>query len=333
MRAIILADVPASGLEPFSFAAPPAMLPVAGLTVADRLAERFREAGFAEIVTVSSRKLALSTPGSLVLEASLRSGEVIRAVHQRISLHETFLLAQADSLGDLNLSAALSLHRSSSSLVTAVVDPSRRQSRYGGVEQDVLGRVEHLHQTLASQSALTGVYICEPEVIGRLSERQDFDFEQDLLVRLVSTGRVSGHPCSGSWHWLTTVAEFHDAWLSHSSPASGTCVHPDASVESCWIGSDCQIEAGVTLSGCVIDDSTHIHSGFSARDSFLRGNQIIDRCGEVTIADPDQLSWMRPMAQTEADVSQDLLRLASRVDKETGPMVEYHLPELEKPAS
>ena len=63
-----MADVPGEGREPFSLAAPTAMRPLAGRTIADLLAIDFREAGYGEIVTVSTRELDLRESLSVVLE-------------------------------------------------------------------------------------------------------------------------------------------------------------------------------------------------------------------------------------------------------------------------
>ncbi len=338
MRAVILADVPASGLEPFSFTTPPALLPVAGRPLLDRLTDALDRAGFSEIITAAGPRTQLNGRNVFRTDEALGSASALRAIYQRIGLDNTFAVLRADFVGDVDLRAAVETHRRSSALATMLVGGSRRQSRYGSVEQDVTGGVEQIQLDRPLQSAVAGIYLFELDVLARIPDDAEANIEADLLARsLVPAGRVRSHPCDGHWLPVTNVGEYLTACLADLDQrlqvGEGTDISPSAEISApCWIGANCTIDDDVTLSGCVIEDNTRIGAGFSATNCFIRGNQLIDSDGAVTIAGKNELSWISPTqdSPSEYEVSHDLLRLASRVANNSGPAVEHRAPEYEQ---
>lgn len=337
MRAVILAELPTSGLEPFSFTTPPALLPVAGKPILGRVKNALSHAGFSDVVTVASPRTQLNAPNVYLAAPLTGAASVLREIHQRSGFEETFAVLRADFVGDLDLRAAVETHRRSSAIATMLVDGSRRTSRYGSVEQDITGAIEQIRLDYPLQSAVAGIYLFEPDVIARIPSGAEANIECDLLARdLVPRGRVASHACDGHWLPITNVGEYLAACLAEldqeSQVGQGTDISPTAEITApCWIGANCAIDDDVTLSSCVVEDDTRIGAGFSASNCIIRGNQIIDTDGFVTIADRNELSWIAPVARSEeeSEVTSDLLRLASRVARNGGPAVEHRAPEYE----
>lgn len=127
---------------------------------------------------------------------------------------EDFLALGCDSLCDLDLSAAVGLHRTCRSAATLLL--CRGQGRRGraGVLTDESGYVKALVPAPAPGGVLptltdSGIYLLTGEAMSLVPPHTPFDLVGDLFPLLLSRGKgLYGAVVEGYWHGLSTCADY-----------------------------------------------------------------------------------------------------------------------------
>ena len=137
---------------------------------------------------------------------------------------EPFVLANCDTLLDLDLGSVWRLHCERSALATLVVRADADAGRYGALELDAsarvrrfLGRPSDVEGVLV-QRMFCGVHVISPEVFARLPATEVFSITRDVYLPLVEAGEpVYGFDHAGYWRDLGTlqsVAKAHEDLIS-----------------------------------------------------------------------------------------------------------------------
>jgi NDP-sugar pyrophosphorylase family protein len=119
-------------------------------------------------------------------------------------LHDTFLVAQADTLTEIPLREAVDLHRKSGALATIVLTRVHDPSDYGVAvldEKNVITEFQEKPSKEEARSNLvsTGFYIMEPESLDYITDHR-WDFAKDLFPRLLkSRKKLSGFVSDAFW--------------------------------------------------------------------------------------------------------------------------------------
>lgn len=190
---------------------------------------------------------------------------------------QTTLVLCADALIDLDITAALALHRRQQAIasVVAMQVPRAQVQSYGVVLSDADGRItafqekptpEQARSTLAS----TGIYFFEPEVLGLIPPDVVYDIGSQLFPELVAA-RLPFYVQSQVFNWID-IGRVSDYWsvlqqvMTGGLPSMkmpgreirpGVWVGLNVSVPwdqvriegPVYIGSSVRIEPGVTLIG------------------------------------------------------------------------------------
>lgn len=161
-----------------------------------------------------------------------------------------------------------------------------------------------------STLANTGIYIFNPQVLKLLPDRDGLDIACDLLPAvLASGGTMQTFTPEFSWTDIGTISAYVQALrqglrgtLSHITPvgkeirtgvwcAPGAWISPRADITGpCYVGRDSIVDAGAKLtgptiigqsvliegrtllSGCVVQDKTHVQKGAWAQNMILHGH-------------------------------------------------------------
>ena len=98
-----------------------------------------------------------------------------------------------DALIDLDLTAAVKMHREKGAIATIVTKSVDKElvSSYGVVVTDEEGRIKAFQEKPSVEEALstqinTGIYIFEPEIIDYIPPNQEYDLGADLFPQLVA---------------------------------------------------------------------------------------------------------------------------------------------------
>jgi NDP-sugar pyrophosphorylase family protein len=223
---------------------------------------------------------------------------------------ETFLLLNGDTLVDVQLDRLIASHRSREGLATLLLRPKPAGTDYTDIRVSDQGRLLALGKRAASSPTLmfAGVWVLEPEALGRLPSGRFGQLEIDLLPALIAEGAAYGHVQDVPWFDVGTPERYLDTcggmarggifrrlWRADvvdpppGSPAgtlvvagSGTTIHPEArfSGESI-LGKDCRIEGGARVHGAVLWDRVSVEEDALVRHSVVTDDVLLARASQT----------------------------------------------------
>ena len=107
-----------------------------------------------------------------------------------------------------------------------------------------------------SDTVNTGIYILEPEVLGQIPEKQNFDFSKDLFPRMLSADqRLFGFVTPDYWKDVGNLEEYFQAHQDILEGGvkveiGGNLLHREQA--SLWVGKNVKVGDKVDLKGMVI---------------------------------------------------------------------------------
>jgi len=106
-------------------------------------------------------------------------------------LDETFVVVSGDALTDIDIGKAVKFHKRKKAIATLILKRVEVPLDYGVVVTDEEGLITRFLEKpswgeLFSDTANTGIYILEPEVLDYIEYKQKFDFSQNLFPMLLS---------------------------------------------------------------------------------------------------------------------------------------------------
>jgi mannose-1-phosphate guanylyltransferase len=203
-------------LRPLTLARPKPMLPIGPEPAIYYLLSQLAQEGFKEIVMVTGylrdqimqylgdgSKLGLRITYAVEPDEFLcgTAGSLKLAEHL---LDDTFLVAQADTLSEIPLGEAVSLHRRSGAHATIALTRANDPSEFGVAILDENGVITGFQEKPSREEARsdlvsTGFYILEPDTLDYI-ENEKWDFAKDLFPRLLKLDKkLSGYPSGAFW--------------------------------------------------------------------------------------------------------------------------------------
>lgn len=325
LKAVVLAAGEGTRLRPLTLTRPKPMIPVGREPAIHYLLSQLSREGFDEIVMVTGylrdqimdylgdgSKLGLRMTYVVKPDEFLcgTAGSLKLAEHL---LHDTFLVAQSDTLSDIPLREAVNLHRRSEAQATIVLTKVRNPSEFGVAVVDgnnaITGFQEKPSQEEArSDLASTGFYILEPDALDYI-ENEKWDFAKDLFPRLLKFNkRLSGFVSDAFWvdigslsgylrgvRWVLEgksgeasrneltatlrrpVTVDMGAHMGHNALITGPAlIEREVTIEDdAKIGQDCVIKTGSLISsGAVVDRSVIMERASIGRDCAITDSVI-----------------------------------------------------------
>lgn len=238
MRVVILCGGRGTRAYPYTRRLPKALIPVAGIPVVEQVMRIYAAQGFDDFV----------------LSVGYLKDEIIRYFHDRRHwsvecvdtgettdtggrirgcldrVGETFLATYCDGLGDVDLAALTSFHRSHDDATTLTSVPLR--SQYGVVRTDALERVVGFDEkpVLAEYWINAGFFVFERDVFATTPGE---NLERDVLPEMARRGMVRTYRHTGFWRSMDTQKdqlELDQLWASYSLRLDGHVAveHDDA---------------------------------------------------------------------------------------------------------
>ncbi len=215
MKAMILAAGKGTRVRPITHTIPKPMIPILQKPVMEFLLELLRQHGFDQIMVNVSHlaeeiesyfrdgqrfgvQIAYSFEGSIIdgnlVGAAIGSAGGLRRIQDfNPFFDDTFVVLCGDALIDLDLTAALKMHRQKGAIATIVTKSVAKElvPSYGVVVTDEDGRIQAFQEKPSVEEALstqinTGIYIFEPEIIDYIPPNQEYDLGADLFPQLVA---------------------------------------------------------------------------------------------------------------------------------------------------
>ncbi len=201
MKAVIMAGGSGTRLRPLTCNLPKPMVPVANKPMALHIVNLLKQHNIKDVVfTLHYLPDAIKDyfgDGSEFgcrVEYSVEEGKplgtagCVKAIQDK--LKDTFLVISGDTLTDINITEALEFHRKKKSKATLVLKRVPNPFEYGLVITDKDGRIQRFLEKpsaseIFSDTANTGTYILEPEVLKYIVLGQEQDFSNDLFPLLL----------------------------------------------------------------------------------------------------------------------------------------------------
>jgi mannose-1-phosphate guanylyltransferase len=260
-------------------------LPVAGITLVERLIERVRHAG------VSNLLLNLHyRPDTITAVVGDGSGLGVRVRYSwEVPLlgsgggprrafglvpDDRLWLVNGDTFTDVDLAAMAADHARSDALVTMALIPNPAPEQYGGVVVNDDGVVTAFVPRGAPGPTwhFVGVQIAERDTFASLPDGKPADSVGPLYRALIAGryGSVRAFRSDASFIDIGTPRDYLDACLAMAGARLVTGARfeasPSADLDACVVWDDVRIGARARLRRAVIGDSVVLPDGFTADD-------------------------------------------------------------------
>ena len=286
-HALLLSAGLGTRLRPLTLVRAKPAIPVAGIPMARRIIGWLAGAGITDVVlnlhhlpeTITS---VVGDGGDLGVRArySWEQPRVLGSaggVRQALGIlgDETFVVANGDTLTDLDIAPLLAAHHSSDALVTMSVIPNREPQRYSGLrlarDGAVLG-VEPRGSAAASYHFI-GVQVVHASAFADIPAGRAANSVGDVYDALIAArpGSIRASVCDARFWDIGTVEDY---WLTSRAFAAiespdgvrnpldvGARVHVVDSVVNSVVWSDVVLGHGCTLDRCIVTDGVHVASG------------------------------------------------------------------------
>ena len=222
-------------------------------------------------------------------------------------LADTFVVISGDLITDLDLTAAVRMHKSVQSAATILLHKTCDPSQFGMVECSEDGRVTRLIEKpklteISTDIVNTGIYVLEPEVLSSIAYNTVQDFATNLFPRMLGNqDRVFGFEIPGYWCDIGDLLQYRNAHFdalqgefSVDLPAvyvgegiwagGGVDIHPTAQLSSpIYVGAGASIGCDARIGRhTVIGAGAVVEEGASVARSVIGAGAQIGRETEVT---------------------------------------------------
>jgi NDP-sugar pyrophosphorylase family protein len=126
---------------------------------------------------------------------------------------ETFVLANGDTLIDVELAEMIDWHHTKGGQATLLLRPKPAGSDYTAIEIDQRSRLVSMGGELSSPLMFAGLWVLEPSVLARIPPDRFCGLEVDLLPALMREGKAFGFVQDVTWFDVGTPRRYLNACL------------------------------------------------------------------------------------------------------------------------
>jgi mannose-1-phosphate guanylyltransferase len=235
----------------------------------------------------------------LVEDKPLGTGGAVK--NAEFLLEEPFFVFNGDVLTEIDLGNMARVHRETGTSVTMALTPVDDPSLYGVVETDASGMVKQFVEKPSRDEAPTnminaGIYIIEPEILGRIPSETFFMVERELFPVLLEEGQsISSYASDAYWIDIGTTDKYlkvnHD--LLSREDLSSTCLqsdndtsHHEAIIEGpVLLGKNCALGENVRIKGpavigdkCEVGDNATVEGAIVWQNSKMGRSSLLENC-------------------------------------------------------
>ncbi|NHC14275.1 mannose-1-phosphate guanyltransferase [Motilibacter deserti] len=297
MRAVVMAGGEGTRLRPMTASMPKPLLPVVNRPIMEHVLRLLRRHGFDEtVVTVQflaalvrnyfgdGEDLGMSLHYATEETPLGTAGSVRNAYHL---LHDdTFVVISGDALTDIDLTELVKAHRDRDALVTVCLKRVSNPLEFGITIIDEENRVQRFLEKptwgqVFSDTANTGIYVMEPEVLDLVAEGEQVDWSGDVFPQLMEKGApIFGYVADGYWEDVGT----HESYLKAQSDVLSRRV--DVEIDGfevspgVWVGEGAEVDPDAVLAGPVyVGDYAKVEGGAELRENTVLGSNVVVKSG------------------------------------------------------
>jgi NDP-sugar pyrophosphorylase family protein len=214
---------------------------------------------------------------------------------------DTFLVVNGKIITDIDISAALEMHRRSGAIATMVLKPNAKREKFTIVETEngfltgfgddarPVSEEEIRHPEMLAETPLmfTGIHILEPRVFEYIPRGVYSDIVPTFYNPALRKGeKIAIHVTDAQWYELSTIPRYLDislAMMGHGDVFFGrNCVMEGAaSLKDSVIWDDVRIGAGATLYRVIIADGVRIQPGEHFENAAIVRAQMVRNSPEI----------------------------------------------------
>lgn len=191
---------------------------------------------------------------------------------------DTFVVINGKIITDIDLNAALEVHRRTNAIATLVLLPNPACERFSVVEATDgclrgFGGMPKPDEYLDKSPPLmfTGIQILEPKIFDYIPRGVFSHSVTDVYPQAMANGEViAAHVAHEKWYELSTIPRYRDISLMLLAQAG----------KSLSIGSGCEISDGAEVDQSILWDKVRIETGSQVKRSIL-GDNVHIAAGEV----------------------------------------------------
>jgi len=319
MKAMILAAGVGSRLDPLTRSIPKPMVPIVNRPVMEHLINLLKRHGVTEIVAnihyLGDQVTDYFGDGSR-FGVQLRYSEETTLLGsaggvKRVEdfFDDTFIVVGADDLADIDLTKLLRQHKERKAFASIALSLVDDPSEYGIVLTNERGRITRFVEkpragAIFSDTANTGIYIFEPEILDLIPKGVFYDFGKDLFPILVEQRKpFYGILTSGYWrdvgnlqmyrqaHWDSLRGRVgvkfaakevrKDVWIGENAEISDKAEieHPALIGDNCRIGKNARVlENSVLGDNCVVEEGAEVRRSILWDGAVVQSGTILERC-------------------------------------------------------
>jgi mannose-1-phosphate guanylyltransferase len=312
LDAVVLAGGEGTRLRPLTYDIPKQLLPVAGLTMLERVLESLAAGGVVDAVVSlgylptafkeafpEARAAGVSLTYVVEDEPLGTGGAVAFAAREAGLWGRRLVVRNGDVVTDMDLGLLVEAHERMGGAATIALVEVEDASRYGVVQTDPDGRVRSFVEKpvgLPGRSACinAGTYVMEPEAISFIPQGRAVSIEREVFPELASRGLLYAWTVRGYWvdagtpsSYLAANLDLLRGSLSLALPAGakpagpGVWVLPEcridaAILEQVLVGRGSQLQDRARVEGAVIGSNCWLGSGVTVRRSVLMDGVVVE---------------------------------------------------------
>jgi NDP-sugar pyrophosphorylase family protein len=280
MKAMVLAAGVGSRLDPLTRNTPKPMVPIVNKPVIEHIIELLRRHGFTDILINlyylgDQIKQHLGDGSRLNVRITYSEedqlwGDAGSIKRSEEFFDDTFLVVGGDDLSDLDLTRLVKTHRDKRALATIALSLVDDPSEYGIVLLNERGRITRFlekpkGEVIFSNTANTGVYVFEPEVLEMIPRGKLYGLGRDLFPLLLSQKKpIYGHLTSSYWRDVGNLEQYRQAHYDSLEGRVRVEIPLHEVRKFVWMGEDVEIDPTAEI-GYPVAIGNHCRIGPGAR--------------------------------------------------------------------
>jgi len=136
------------------------------------------------------------------------TGARIYRIRKYIADDQTFMLTYGDGVGDIDINALLTFHKSHGKVLT--VSGVQPPGRFGELETSEDNQVIRFNEKPQAGGGFIngGYFVCERQVFDYMEDREDLIFEKDVINKIVKDKQLMVYKHDGFWQPMDTSREY-----------------------------------------------------------------------------------------------------------------------------
>lgn len=203
---------------------------------------------------------------------------------------DTFIVMNGKVITDLDLSAAMQIHRERHALATLILKRNSKRERFSKVFLDDQGRISGFGSYPSSTEDVplmfTGIQIMEPEIFDYIPHGVFSHSTTDVYPKAIAAGDcIAAYIGDGVWYELSTLRRYLDISLEFLAQkgenvvlGSGSNISPEANVQNSILWENVYIAPEARLDNVIIGDGVTIPARMQLRDSAVVRREV---CAEI----------------------------------------------------